>query len=275
VGLLQVTGLTKRYGRLTALNDVSFVIRPGEVLGLIGPNGSGKTTLFECLGGVLPADAGRVQSLRPGSGQADARTLAAHERAAAMFYLPDAIAPWPAQTVRWALNFIVGFFGPPVRVGPAKAGRHAQVAADGSESDAAYVASGFSRTSSDIVRELDLEPLLDSPIGTLSKGQRKRALLAIGLLTPQPVLLADEPFDGLDLRQSRDVARTLRAHAATGRTLVLSIHQITDAARVCDRFVLLSGGRVRGEGTFDELSEVAAAHGAPAADLEEVFLALT
>ena len=138
-----------------------------------------------------------------------------------------------------------------------------------------YVGSGFSRTSSEVIRDLDLEPLLDSPIGTLSKGQRKRALLAIGLLTPQPVLLADEPFDGLDLRQSRDVARTLRAHAAAGRTLVLSIHQITDAARVCDRFVLLSGGRVRGEGTFEELSAVASAHGTPAADLEEVFLALT
>jgi len=238
--VLQVTGLTKRYGRLTALSDVSFVIRPGEVLGLIGPNGSGKTTLFECLGGVLPPDAGRVQ--------VDGRALAAHERSAAMFYLPDAIAPWPAQTVRWALDFTVGFFG---------------------------TMNDERRTANDVVRQLDLEPLLDSPIGTLSKGQRKRALLAIGLLTPPPVLLADEPFDGLDLRQSRDVAHTLRAHAATGRTLVLSIHQITDAARVCDRFVLLSGGRVRGEGTFVELSEVAAARGAPAADLEEVFLALT
>jgi len=251
---LQIAGLTKRYGRFTALSDVSFAIRPGEVLGLIGPNGSGKTTLFECLGGVLPADAGRV--LR------DDRPLAARERAAAMFYLPDAIAPWPAQTVRWALNFVTGFFGAP------EGGRHVP-------QSQSYVASGFSRTSTDVIRELDLEPLLDSAIGTLSKGQRKRALLAIGLLTPQPVLLADEPFDGLDLRQSRDVARTLRAHAAAGRTLVLSIHQITDAARVCDRFVLLSGGRVRGEGTFEELSEVAAGHGAPAADLEEVFLALT
>jgi ABC-2 type transport system ATP-binding protein len=125
-------------------------------------------------------------------------------------------------------------------------------------------------------------------MGTLSKGQRKRALLAIGLLTPQPILLADEPFDGLDLRQSRDVAQTLRDHAATGRTLVLSIHQITDAARVCDRFVLLSGGRICGEGTLDELSDLARGRlGADAGpepsdrvdrddrDLEEVFLALT
>ena len=238
--LLQINGLTKRYGHLTALSEVSFSIRPGEVLGLIGPNGSGKTTLFECLGGVLPADGGRVLC--------DGRVLASSARTATMFYLPDGIAPWPAQTVRWALDFALGYFQ--------------NVAQDVSPA-------------SDLIREFDLEPLLDSPIGTLSKGQRKRALLAIGLLTPQPILLADEPFDGLDLRQSRDVARILRTHAAAGRTLVLSIHQITDAARVCDRFVLLSGGRVRGEGTLDELSAVSAAHGVPSADLEEVFLALT
>ena len=103
------------------------------------------------------------------------------------------------------------------------------------------------------------------------KAQRKRALLAIGLLTPQPLLLADEPFDGLDLRQSREVGAALRDHAAAGRTLFLSIHQIADAARVCDRFVLLSGGRVCGEGTLDELAARRAARAAPRRpDLEEV-----
>ena len=235
--MFQARNLTKRYGRLTALSDVSFSVRPGEVLGLIGPNGSGKTTLFECLGGVLPLDAGSlVQDGRPMSDRARASTL---------FYLPDSIVPWPEQSVRWAIDFTLGFFH------------------------------GRTALRQEVEQRLDIGPLLDATIGSLSKGQRKRALLAIGLLMPQPMLLADEPFDGLDLRQSRDVARTLRAHAAAGRTLVLSIHQITDAARVCDRFVLLSGGRVRGEGTFVELSQVAAAHGAPAADLEEVFLALT
>ena len=120
-------------------------------------------------------------------------------------------------------------------------------------------------------------PLLRQPIGTLSKGQRKRVLLAVGLLTPAPVLLIDEPFDGLDLRQARDVAAALRTHAEQGRTLFLSIHQIIDAARFCDRFVLLSGGRVCGEGTVDELSAVAAGRRASPTshDLEEVFLALT
>jgi ABC-2 type transport system ATP-binding protein len=119
--------------------------------------------------------------------------------------------------------------------------------------------------------------LLQQPVGTLSKGQRKRALLGIGLLTPQPALLIDEPFDGLDLRQARDIAAAFRAHAARGRTLFLSIHQISDAARFCDRFVLLSAGRVCGEGTVPELAALAAAHNAstPYENLEEVFLALT
>jgi ABC-2 type transport system ATP-binding protein len=119
--------------------------------------------------------------------------------------------------------------------------------------------------------------VLGQSIGTLSKGQRKRVLLAIGLLTPRPVLLIDEPFDGLDLRQARDVAAALRTFAKDERTLFVSIHQIIDAARFCDRFVLLSGGRVCGEGTVEELAALASARHESASyhDPEEVFLALT
>ena len=236
---LRVAGVTKTFGRMRALSDVSFSVRRGEVLGLIGPNGAGKTTLFECLAGVLPADSGSVchgeHSIPPG------------DRSSFLFYLPDGIAPWPAQTVRWVLDFTLGFFGGPANL------------------------------RDDVIQRLDLLPLLNAPIGTLSKGQRKRALLAAGLLTPQPVLLADEPFDGLDLRQTREIAAALRTYSAAGRTLFLSIHQITDAARVCDRFVLLSGGRVRGEGTLSELCAVALSQKseAPPNGLEEVFLALT
>ena len=236
--MFQARNLTKRYGRLTALSDVSFSVRPGEVLGLIGPNGSGKTTLFECLGGVLPLDAGSLVR--------DGQPMTARDRASILFYLPDAIVPWPAQPVRWAIDFTLGFFH------------------------------GRASLRDEVVRRLDITPLLASTIGSLSKGQRKRVLLAIGLLMPQPVLLADEPFDGLDLRQSRDVAAALRSYASAGLTMILSIHQLTDAARVCDRFVLLSGGSIRGEGTLDQLSSVAAARGVAATgDLEEVFLALT
>src|SRR5262245_17806400 len=235
--LLHVSHLAKQFGQLVALDDVSLSIRQGEVLGLIGPNGAGKTTLFECLAGVLPEDRGSV-AFRD-------RPLARADRAKQLFYMPDGIAPWPSQTVRWALDFTIGFFG------------------------------GSRARRGEVVGDLALESLLDAPIGALSKGQRKRLLLAVGLLTPQPVLLVDEPYDGLDLRQTRELALTLRKHAAAGRTLFLSIHQIADAARVCDRFVLLSDGSIRGEGTLHELAALAVA-GCPEGpnNLEEVFLAL-
>jgi ABC-2 type transport system ATP-binding protein len=236
--VLRISGLTKTYGSFVALFDVAFSVEPGEILGVIGPNGAGKTTLFECLAGVLPFDRGTVAR--------DGRVLTRAEIGEQIFYVPDAIAPWPAQTVRWALDYVTGFFD------------------------------GRADRRPTIERQLGLTELLASPIGTLSKGQRKRVAVAIGLLTPHPVLLADEPFDGLDLRQSREAAAALREHAASGRTLVLSIHQIADAARVCDRFVLLSSGRVLGEGGLPELAALAAARGAPPRqNLEEVFLALT
>ena len=234
---LRVAGMTKRYGSITALEDVGFSVRRQEILGLIGPNGAGKTTLFECMAGVLPPTSGSLLI--------QGRPLADRTRMETLFYLPDAIAPWPSQSVRWAIDFAVGFLG------------------------------GRANLVDDLIHGLSLSPLLGNPIGTLSKGQRKRALLAIGLLTSQPILLADEPFEGLDLRQTREVAAVLRSHARAGRTLFLSIHQIADAARICDRFILLSGGKSCGEGTLNELTAVARSRGASASTLEEVFLALT
>ncbi len=230
-----VAGLTKRYGRVTAIDDVSFSIRAGEVLGLIGPNGAGKTTLLECLAGVQPADAGTVTFQKNGA-----------SRSSHLFYVPDGIAPWPEQPVRWAIDFSLGFFG------------------------------GRKNLLQEVLTDLRIDPLLGVRVGALSKGQRKRVMLAIGLLAPQPVLVIDEPFEGLDLRQSREVDAVLRKHVANGRTVFVSIHQIADAAKICDRFVLLSGGRVIAEGTLGELKALTAAHGTiPTDDFEEIFLALT
>ena len=232
--LLSVQEISKRFGRQQALDGVSFGVREGDVMGLIGPNGAGKTTLFECVAGLLPANSGAVAFRE--------RRLAPARRKEALFYMPDGILPWAEQTVRWALGFFEKLY-PTSRTKAAA-----------------------------LVEPLKLAPLLNARVGTLSKGERKRVLLALALLTPQPLLMLDEPFDGLDLRQARDVMQLLRAHAAGGRTLLLSIHQLTDAARVCDRLVLLSGGRVVGEGGLDELR--AQAH-LSEGGLEEIFLALT
>ena len=164
-----------------------------------------------------------------------------------IFYVPDGITPWAEQPVGWVLEYVVAAFG----------GRRDLLLP--------------------VVDRLGLRTLLDATISTLSKGQRKRVLLAVGMLTPQPLLLVDEPFEGLDLRQAREVSDTLRWHVASGRSLFLSIHQISHAARFCDRLVLLSGGRVCAEGTPLELATLAAARsGHPVhEDFEEVFLALT
>ncbi len=199
------------------LENVGFSVREGEVLGLIGPNGAGKTTLFECMAGLLRRDSGEIEG-------------------GPMFYLPDAIRPWPDQRVSWALGFFEDMYGPGKR---------------------------------ESIEALNLAPVMNSRIASLSKGECKRFLLALALLTPHPLLLLDEPFDGLDFRQTRDVMALLRK---LPRTLFLSIHQLVDAERVCDRLVLLSGGRVAGEGTIAELRERA---GLAGGGLEEIFLALT
>jgi len=232
--LLTVEGVTKYFSSRRVLDEVSFSVQPGEVLGLIGPNGSGKTTLFECLAGLMAANSGVIKS--------NNKELIPSRRREALFYLPDAILPWAEQPVGWVLDFFRELY-------------------ERSEEDA-----------SALVEPLRLNELMKARIGSLSKGERKRVLLALGLLTPQPLLMLDEPFDGLDLRQTRDVMTLLKAHASAGRTLMLSIHQLIDAGRVCDRLVLLSAGRAVGEGS---LSELQIRTGLPEAGVEEIFLALT
>ncbi len=232
--LLGVKGISKRFGLNVALHDATFTVRGNELLGLIGPNGSGKTTLFECLAGLIPADAGAVEFR--------GHALTAANRKDALFYLPDGIRPWADQSVAWLLLFFEALHARP-------------------KGEAAALA-----------RVFQLEPLMKSRVGSLSKGELKRTMLALGLLAPHPLLLFDEPFDGLDFRQTRDVMDLLRTYPAKGRTLFLSIHQLADASRVCDRLVLLSKGEVVGEGT---LAELRARAGLAEGGLEEVFLALT
>jgi ABC-type multidrug transport system ATPase subunit len=232
--LMRVAALTKRYGEARALADVSFDVHEGEVLGLIGPNGAGKTTLLEMIAGVLPADQGSV--LWRGTSLPPAR------RRGAMFYLPDGVRPWEDQYVVRVLEFFAAVHG------------------------------RSERELGETVRAVGLVPVLRKRVFALSKGYGRRLMLALALITPHPLLLLDEPFDGFDLRQTRDMMGLIRRVAAGGRTLFVAIHQLIDAERVCDRFVLIADGRVRGVGRLDELR---ARSGIPAAGLEDIFLALT
>src|SRR5215468_7896940 len=198
--VLEVAALTKRYGDQPALSDVGFAVRDGEVLGLIGPNGAGKTTLLESIAGLLPVESGSIFWR--------GRPLPAHRRREVIFYLPDGVRPYGDQFVEEVLAFFAGTYR------------------------------RSTQECSDIVAAVGLGPVLVKRVQSLSKGYNRRLIIGLGLITPQPILLMDEPFDGFDLRQTRDMMAVLRRTAAGGRTLLLSIHQLRDAEAVCDLFVL-------------------------------------
>ncbi len=232
--VLQIISLTKSYGDQRALESIGFSVHEAEILGLIGPNGAGKTTLLEAIAGLLPVDTGEIHF----RGQ----LLPAHRRREVIFYLPDGVRPYADQTTEQALAFFAGVYR--------------RSATDISE----------------IVSTVGLRPVLGKRIHALSKGYNRRLIIALGFLTRQPILLMDEPFDGFDLRQTRDMMGVLRRVASGGRTLLLSIHQLLDAEQVCDRLALLADGRIRGVGTLEELRRQV---NRPGANVEEIFLALT
>jgi ABC-type multidrug transport system ATPase subunit len=232
--VLQIVLLTKSYGEQRALESVGFSVHEGEVLGLIGPNGAGKTTLLEAIAGLLPVDSGEIRFY--------GQVLPLRRRREVVFYLPDGVRPYADQTTEQVLAFFAG----------------------------AYRRS--TTEVSEIVSTVGLGPVLTKRVHALSKGYNRRLIIALGFLARHPILLMDEPFDGFDLRQTRDMMSVLRRVASDGRTLLLSIHQLRDAEQVCDRLALLADGRIRGIGTLEELRGRANRRDA---NLEEIFLALT
>ena len=232
--LLRVDSITKRYADQVVLMDVGFDIQAGEIIGIIGPNGAGKTTLLEVLAGILPAERSDVQWL--------GKSLPPSHRREAMFYLPDGVRPYQDEPVTRVLSFFADVYRRSVD----------EVA--------------------DTIEAVGLAPALHKRVHSLSKGYGRRLMLALGLLTPHPLLLMDEPFDGFDLRQTHEIVGVLRKEVAKGRTLALAIHQLMDAQRVCDRFILLADGHVRGVGTLNDLR---VRTGITDGSLEDIFLALT
>jgi ABC-2 type transport system ATP-binding protein len=232
--LLRVEDLAKRYDREAAVAHVSFSVAAGEILGIVGPNGAGKTTLLEALVGLLATEQGAVFWC--------GEELPPPRRKEALFYLPDGVRPYQD---RFSIEVVTFFARVYKRT-------EAQAAAT--------------------MTAVGLTPALGKRVRALSKGYNRRLLLGLGLLTPHDVLVMDEPFDGFDIRQTRTIIDVIRREAARGRTFILAIHQLAEAERACDRFLLLGGGKVRGIGTLGELrAKTALASGS----LEEIFLALT
>lgn len=218
------------------VDDVSLSLSPLELHGLVGPGGAGKTTLLEALAGLVPSTGDVVLGHVP---------LDGHGRRQHIFYvpdLPDAPAPFADDSAAEVLRL---------------AERGLQ-AGEGARDD--------------VVERLSLRPLLDARMGWLSRGERKRVLVAMALLVPRGFVLLDEPFGGLDVKESRALAAVLRTATHERRGILCALHVFAEAERLCDRFTLLSRGRVVGQGALHELRQRANVH--PGVSLEEVFLAL-
>lgn len=193
----------------------------------------------ERLGLIGPNGAGKTTLLEA---LADLLPLANGEviRQSTFFYLPDGITPWAELRVGEVLLTFQ---------------RHHQREDE-------------DRTG--LIHELDLAPVLGKRMNELSKGNRKRVLLALAFLTTAKLLLLDEPFDGLDIHQARRAMNLIESFQTAGRTFLLSIHELRQAEGLCERFLLLVAGRLIATGTLQELRD----HTGTQDGLEEVFLAI-
>jgi len=233
--LIEIERLTKRFGAFTAVDDVSFTVDRGEVVGFLGPNGAGKSTTMKMLAGFVTPTSGTARIV--GHDVVDAPVALKR----VLGYLPEGAPTYPEMTVTGFLNFAARVRG--YRGGEA-AGRVAQAMA-----------------------LTQLEGVRLQPIETLSKGFKRRVGLAQALLHDPPVLVLDEPTDGLDPNQKHEV-RSLIRRMAPDKAIVISTHILEEVDAVCTRAVIIAAGRVLADATPQGLVK-------PGRNLEQVFRELT
>jgi ABC-2 type transport system ATP-binding protein len=231
--MIKTQNLTKNYGGLLAVDDISFSVEPGEVLGFLGPNGAGKSTTMRMIAGFIT----------PTSGSA---SICGHDVASDPFaakrelgYLPEGAPSYGEMTVSGFLAFIA---------------------------DLRSLEGATRRTRLDYVTaKLELEPVLEQTIETLSKGFKRRVGLAQAIVHDPKVLVLDEPTDGLDPMQKHEV-RTLISEIAREKTIVISTHILEEVDAVCTRAIIIARGKIVADGTPAALKALA-----PSGRLEDVF----
>jgi ABC-2 type transport system ATP-binding protein len=219
--VIEVEHLTKRYGPVTAVQDVSFQVHKGEILGFLGPNGAGKTTTMRVLTGYMPATDGRV-------------VVAGHdvfeqpvEAKRRTGYLPETPPLYPDMTVREYLHFVAKIKGVP------SGDRKARV--------------------EQVMARTWVTDMAGRACGKLSKGYRQRVGLAQALIHNPDVLILDEPTAGLDPKQIIETRRLIK-ELAGDHTIILSTHILPEVSQTCDRVVIINKGRVVAIDTPDNLT---------------------
>jgi ABC-2 type transport system ATP-binding protein len=225
--MIETEHLGKRYGRFDAVADLTLKVAPGQVLALLGPNGAGKTTTMRMIAGFLV----------PGSGCA---RVCGHDvvrepikARRSLGYLPEGAPSYGELSVAEFLAFASRVRG----------------------------LSGIqgNRRLDEMIERLQLQPVLAQSIETLSKGYRRRVCLAQALLHDPPALILDEPTDGLDPNQQREVHALIRG-MARDRAIIVSTHALDEVRAACNRVAILAGGRLRVQGSPQELEQQSRYH---------------
>jgi len=214
--MIKIEGLTKRYGRHTVVDELSFDCEPGEVLGFLGPNGAGKSTTMKMLTGFVTPSTGTASIC---GHDIETDGLAARQR---LGYLPEGAPCYAEMTPGSFLDFIANIRG---MVGKERQSRLEQV-----------------------IETLHLEPVLRQTIDTLSKGFKRRVGLAQAILHNPDVLILDEPTDGLDPNQKHEVRDLIRSMSAD-KLIVISTHILEEVEALCSRAIIIADGKVLADDT--------------------------
>ena len=218
--VIEVTGLTKRFGSLTAVNDVSFVVERGEIFGLLGKNGAGKTTTVEILEGYQTLDEGRVEVLG-----VDPKKGGRAWKDRIGLVLQDSDFD-PSHTVAETVKLFAGFFTNPKSV-------------------------------AETLELVGLSDKTNTRIGRLSGGQRRRVDVALGVVGSPELLFLDEPTTGFDPSARREFWTMLKGLRSAGTSILLTTHYMEEAQHLCDRIAILAEGRMVAEGTSSSLIALA------------------
>jgi ABC-2 type transport system ATP-binding protein len=222
--MLEIQGLTKYYGALPGIRDVSFVVRPGEVLGLLGPNGSGKSTTVKILAGLLRPSSGSVRI----NGRPVSSNLTAYK--AALGYVPEEPHLYSYMTGPEYLQLV----GRLRRISEAK----------------------LEEKIDRLLRVMDIYDDRYQTMSAYSKGMRQKVLIAAAVLHNPNLVVLDEPFSGLDVSAGRVLRAFVRALSEDGRMVVFSSHVLEVVEQVCSRVVILKDGRVVGHDLVQRLREL-------------------